>query len=63
MTDSTTPTTVPGTDTSLLGEEHVRVYRETNGERGYIWNGVTILLLTTRGRRSGQPQDPYWLAG
>jgi deazaflavin-dependent oxidoreductase (nitroreductase family) len=56
MTDSTTPTTVPGTDTSLLGEEHVRVYRETNGERGYIWNGVTILLLTTRGRRSGQPR-------
>ena len=49
-----TPTSTPGTDTSLLGEEHVRVYRETNGERGYIWNNVTILLLTTKGRRSGE---------
>jgi len=48
--------TVPGTDISLLGEEHVRVYRETNGEKGYIWNGVPILLLTTTGRKSGQPR-------
>jgi deazaflavin-dependent oxidoreductase (nitroreductase family) len=37
----------------LFGEEHVRVYRETDGERGYHWRGTTILLLTTRGRRSG----------
>ena len=51
-----TPVSVPGTDTSLLGEEHVRVYRETNGERGYIWNNVTILLITTKGRRSGEPR-------
>lgn len=43
-------------DLSLLGEEHVRVYRETNGETGYIWNGATILLLTTKGRRSGEPR-------
>lgn len=42
------------TDLSLLGDEHVRVYRETNGERGYLWNGSEVLLLTTRGRRSGQ---------
>ena len=44
----------PGTDTSLLGEAHVRAYRETNGETGYIWNGVPILLLTTTGRKSGE---------
>ena len=49
-------TTIPGTDISLLGDEHVRVYRETNGEKGYIWNGVPILLLTTTGRKSGQPR-------
>jgi deazaflavin-dependent oxidoreductase (nitroreductase family) len=49
-----TPTSTPGTDTSLLGEEHVRVYRETNGERGYIWNGVPILLFTSKGRKSGE---------
>jgi len=40
-------------DISLLGEEHVRRYRETDGEVGYIWNGVPTLLLTTTGRRTG----------
>jgi deazaflavin-dependent oxidoreductase (nitroreductase family) len=42
------------TDLDLLGAEHVRRYRETDGEVGYIWNGVHILLLTTTGRKSGQ---------
>jgi deazaflavin-dependent oxidoreductase (nitroreductase family) len=41
-------------DDDLFGSEHVRVYRETNGERGYTWRGATILLLTTTGRRSGE---------
>jgi deazaflavin-dependent oxidoreductase (nitroreductase family) len=41
-------------DLSIFGESHVRAYRETNGERGYIWNDAPILLLTTKGRRSGQ---------
>jgi proline iminopeptidase len=37
------------------GEEHVRVYRETDGEQGYDWKrGTKILLLTTKGRRSGE---------
>jgi deazaflavin-dependent oxidoreductase (nitroreductase family) len=49
-------TPIPTTDISLLGDEHVRVYRETNGETGYIWNGAPILILTTKGRRSGQPR-------
>ena len=43
-------------DDELFGAEHVRVYRETGGERGYHWRGTTILLLTTRGRRSGEPR-------
>jgi deazaflavin-dependent oxidoreductase (nitroreductase family) len=38
----------------LFGAEHVRVYRETGGERGYRWRGTTILLLTTVGRSSGE---------
>jgi proline iminopeptidase len=38
----------------LYGEEHVRRYRETDGEVGHIWKeGSTILLLTTTGRRTG----------
>jgi deazaflavin-dependent oxidoreductase (nitroreductase family) len=42
-------------DEQLFGEEHVRVYRETGGERGYIWRrGTEILLLTTTGRKSGE---------
>ena len=42
-------------DRSLFGQEHVRRYQETDGEVGYIWNGVETLLLTTTGRRSGDP--------
>ncbi len=43
-------------DEDLFGDEHVRVYRETGGERGYIWRrGTTILLLDTKGRRTGRP--------
>lgn len=38
----------------LFGEEHVRVYRETAGERGYHWRGAEVLLLTTKGRKTGQ---------
>ena len=41
-------------DDNLFGPEHVRVYRETNGERGYHWRGTEILLLSTRGRSSGE---------
>ena len=43
-------------DISLLGEEHIRRYRETDGEVGYLWNGATALLLTTTGRKTGQPR-------
>jgi deazaflavin-dependent oxidoreductase (nitroreductase family) len=39
---------------TLFGQEHVRRYRETDGEDGYIWReGSTILLLTTTGRTTG----------
>ena len=51
------PTTlrpVSVSDDELFGDEHVRVYRETDGTRGYHWRGTTILLLTTTGRSSGE---------
>jgi deazaflavin-dependent oxidoreductase (nitroreductase family) len=42
----------------LFGDEHVRRYRETDGEEGYIWrNGTTILILTTTGRKTGATRD------
>ena len=42
---------------NLFGEEHVRRYRETGGEVGHTWkNGSKILLLTTKGRSTGEPR-------
>jgi deazaflavin-dependent oxidoreductase (nitroreductase family) len=41
----------------LFGAEHVRRYRETGGEVGHIWKeGAPTLLLTTTGRKSGEPR-------
>jgi proline iminopeptidase len=38
----------------LFGQEHVRRYRETGGEVGHVWKrGSKTLLLTTRGRKTG----------
>jgi deazaflavin-dependent oxidoreductase (nitroreductase family) len=41
-------------DLTLLGEDHVRAYRESGGEVCYLWNGVPTLLLTVTGRRTGR---------
>jgi deazaflavin-dependent oxidoreductase (nitroreductase family) len=42
---------------NLYGEEHVQRYRETDGEVGHIWKkGSKTLLLTTTGRKSGEPR-------
>ena len=41
----------------------MRRYQETDGEVGYIWNGVPILLLTTTGRKSGQPRTTPLIYG
>lgn len=41
--------------TELHGDPHVKRYLETNGEDGYHWrNGTTILILFTKGRKSGE---------
>ena len=40
---------------TLYGDEHVERYRATDGEEGYDWlKGSQILLLTTKGRKSGK---------
>jgi deazaflavin-dependent oxidoreductase (nitroreductase family) len=47
----------PRDASDLYGAEHVRQYRETDGEYGHDWrNGTSTLLLTTIGRRSGEPR-------
>ncbi|WP_169983262.1 MULTISPECIES: nitroreductase family deazaflavin-dependent oxidoreductase [unclassified Microbispora] len=41
----------------LFGQEHVKRYIETDGEEGHDWQGTTVAILTTRGRKSGQPRS------
>src|SRR3982751_1416268 len=41
----------------LFGDEHTKQYRETGGEVGHEWQGTQTLLLTTKGRRSGEPRE------
>jgi deazaflavin-dependent oxidoreductase (nitroreductase family) len=42
---------------TLFGQEHIERYEATDGAEGYEWNnGTEILILTTTGRRSGQPR-------
>jgi deazaflavin-dependent oxidoreductase (nitroreductase family) len=56
MSELQPPSAAEPIDTSLLNADHVRIYRETKGEQGYVWNGAPILLLTTKGRKSGEPR-------
>lgn len=47
----------------LFGQEHVNRYIETDGEEGHDWNGTTVLILTTTGRRSGDPSSTPLIYG
>jgi deazaflavin-dependent oxidoreductase (nitroreductase family) len=41
----------------LFGDEHTQRYKETDGEVGHDWQGTQTLLLTTTGRKSGEPRE------
>ena len=41
---------------TLFGQEHVKRYLETDGAEGHDWRGVHTLLLSTTGRRTGEPR-------
>lgn len=47
----------------LFGQEHVKRYRETDGAEGHEWNGATVLLLSTTGRRSGDERTTPLIYG
>ena len=47
----------------LFGQEHVKRYRETDGREGHEWQGTTTLILTTTGRRSGEPRSTPLIYG
>lgn len=38
-------------------QHHLDRYLATQGEEGHMWNGFPCLLLTTKGRKSGEPRQ------
>ena len=50
------PLLASGDMSLLFGQEHVERYRATDGEEGHDWQGTQTLLLTTVGRKSGEPR-------
>lgn len=48
---------------ALFGQEHVDRYRATDGAEGHEWNGTQTLLLTTTGRKSGEPRTTPLIYG
>ena len=47
-----------GESETLFGQEHVKRYVETDGEQGHDWlRGSSTLILTTKGRRSGEQRS------
>lgn len=55
--------TAPVDSPSSFVAEHIRRYVETDGEEGHEWHGVRTLLLTTLGRKSGQPRRTALIYG
>ena len=47
----------------LFGQQHVKRYQETDGAEGHDWQGTTVLILTTKGRRSGEPRSTPLIYG
>jgi deazaflavin-dependent oxidoreductase (nitroreductase family) len=47
----------------LFGQEHVKRYEETDGAEGHDWQDTTVLVLTTRGRRSGEQRSTPLIYG
>lgn len=47
----------------LFGEQHVARYRETGGAEGHDWEGTHCLILTTKGRSSGEDRDSALIYG
>ncbi|HEY2831800.1 MAG TPA: nitroreductase family deazaflavin-dependent oxidoreductase [Sporichthyaceae bacterium] len=44
-------------------KEHIDEYVASGGAEGHIWNGAPTLLLTTTGRRSGEPRRTALIYG
>lgn len=60
---STTPRPASGSRPPGWQQEHARRYLESGGRDGHVWEGVTTLLLTTTGRRSGEARTTPLIYG
>jgi deazaflavin-dependent oxidoreductase (nitroreductase family) len=47
----------------LYGQEHIDRYEATDGQEGHDWNGTQALILTTHGRKSGEPRKAPLIYG
>jgi deazaflavin-dependent oxidoreductase (nitroreductase family) len=47
----------------LFGQEHVERYRATDGAEGHEWQGTTVLILETVGRKSGEKRPTPLIYG
>jgi deazaflavin-dependent oxidoreductase (nitroreductase family) len=47
----------------LYGKDHVERYEATDGEEGHDWRGTQTLILTTTGRKSGEPRKAPLIYG
>jgi deazaflavin-dependent oxidoreductase (nitroreductase family) len=47
----------------LFGQQHVDRYEATDGEEGHDWRGTQTLILTTKGRKSGQERKAPLIYG
>src|SRR3977135_2608560 len=47
----------------LYGQEHIDRYEASDGEEGHEWQGTQTLILTTKGRKSGEPRKAPLIYG
>jgi deazaflavin-dependent oxidoreductase (nitroreductase family) len=47
----------------LYGDKHVERYEATDGEEGHDWQGTQTLILTTKGRKSGDERKSALIYG
>jgi deazaflavin-dependent oxidoreductase (nitroreductase family) len=47
----------------LFGDKHVDRYEATGGEEGHDWEGTQTLILTTKGRKSGEERKAPLIYG
>jgi deazaflavin-dependent oxidoreductase (nitroreductase family) len=47
----------------LYGQEHIDRYEATDGEEGHDWQGTQTLILTTKGRKSGEERKAPLIYG